>query len=71
MITLELTVEEVNIILTGLGELAAKLSMPVIQKIQEQAQPQIVSESIPQPTEEQACGQKVLQQILFFYDGKY
>jgi len=52
MITLELTVEEVNIILTGLGELAAKLSMPVIQKIQEQAQPQIVSESIPQPTEE-------------------
>lgn len=71
MIDLSLTVEDINIILGGLGELPAKVSMKLIVKIQEQAQPQIVSESIPQPTEEQACGQKVLQQILFSYDGKY
>lgn len=32
-IKLELTVEEVNIILQGLGELPAKISMAVIQKI--------------------------------------
>ena len=51
---LTLSLQEINIVLNGLGELAAKLSMPVIQKIQEQAQPQIVPEPIPQPTEEQA-----------------
>ena len=49
---LTLSLQEINIVLNGLGELAAKLSMPVIQKIQEQAQPQIVPEPIPQPTEE-------------------
>jgi len=52
MIDLSLTVEDINIILGGLGELPAKVSMKLIVKIQEQAQPQIVSESIPQPTEE-------------------
>jgi|TARA_B100000287_G_scaffold427466_1_gene477147 hypothetical protein len=33
----ELDLTEVNIILQGLGELPAKLSMNLIQKIQEQA----------------------------------
>ncbi len=36
-IKLDLTLEEVNVVLNALGELAAKVSMPVIQKIQEQA----------------------------------
>ena len=40
-INLDLTLEEVNIILNALGELPAKVSMPVIQKVQEQAQPQV------------------------------
>lgn len=40
-ITLNLTLNEVNAILTGLGELPAKSSMGVIQKIQQQAGPQI------------------------------
>lgn len=46
-IKLDLTLEEVNIVLNALGELAAKVSMPVIQKIQEQAQPQVIPEPIP------------------------
>ena len=33
----EFSVDEINIILQGLGELPAKLSMNLIQKIQEQA----------------------------------
>ena len=37
----QLTLEEVNIILQGLGELPAKLSMNLIQKLQEQAAPQM------------------------------
>ena len=36
-ITLHLTVEEVNAILTGLAELPAKTSMGLIQKIHEEA----------------------------------
>ena len=41
---LEFKVEEVNIILQGLGELPAKLSMNLIQSIQEQAAPQMQPE---------------------------
>tara|TARA_B100000131_G_scaffold10143_1_gene10694 strand:- start:1032 stop:1187 length:156 start_codon:yes stop_codon:yes gene_type:complete len=37
----ELDLTEVNIILQGLGELPAKLSMNLIQKIQEQAAAQM------------------------------
>ena len=37
----QLTLEEVNTILQGLGELPAKLSMNLIQKLQEQAAPQM------------------------------
>ena len=42
-----MTLDDVNIVLNALGELAAKVSMPVIQKIQEQAQPQVTPEPIP------------------------
>jgi len=41
---LEFKVEEVNIILQGLGELPAKLSMNLIQSIQEQAAAQMQPE---------------------------
>jgi len=41
---LEFKVEEVNIILQGLGELPAKLSMNLIQSIQEQAAVQMQPE---------------------------
>jgi len=41
MITLKLELDEVNVVLNALGELPAKVSMPVIQKVQEQAQPQV------------------------------
>ena len=44
----ELEIAEVNIILQGLGELPAKLSMNLIQNIQDQAAPQM------QPTMENA-----------------
>ncbi len=46
-IKLDLTLEEVNIVLNALGELAAKVSMPVIQKVQEQATPQVTPEPVP------------------------
>ena len=46
-IKLDLTLEEVNIVLNALGELAAKVSMPVIQKLQQQATPQVTPEPIP------------------------
>ena len=44
MITLELEVEEVNAVLGGLGELPAKTVMGLIQKIQQQAQPQLMQQ---------------------------
>ena len=44
MITLELEVEEVNVVLAGLGELPAKAVMGLIQKIQQQAQPQLMQQ---------------------------
>jgi len=39
--TFELELAEVNTILQGLGELPAKLSMSLIQNIQDQAAPQM------------------------------
>ena len=45
-IKLDLSLEEVNAILGGLGELPAKASMGVIQKIQQQAGPQVTPESV-------------------------
>ena len=47
-IKIELSLEEINMVLGGLGELPAKASMGVIQKIQQQAGPQVQ----PEPTEE-------------------
>jgi len=41
VIELSLTVQEVNTVLGALGEVPAKISMGVIQKIQEQAGPQV------------------------------
>ena len=40
----EFEIEQVNIILQGLGELPAKLSMNLIKTIQEQAAPQMQPE---------------------------
>ena len=37
----ELTISEANLILSSLGDLPAKTSMKVIQKMQEQAEPQV------------------------------
>ena len=41
----EFEVEEVNIILQGLGELPAKLSMNLIQSVQQQAAAQMQQET--------------------------
>lgn len=51
MITLQLEVEEVNGVLAGLGELPAKASMGLIQKIQQQAQPQIAQQPVVEEEE--------------------
>ena len=45
-INLDLSLEEINMVLGGLGELPAKASMGVIQKIQQQAGPQVTSEPV-------------------------
>ena len=50
-ITLDLSLDEVNIVLNALGELPAKTSMAVISKIQSQAQPQVTPEPIPEGAE--------------------
>lgn len=47
-VTLTLTVEEVSIIIAGLGELPAKTSMLLIQKIQEDANKQISNPNVVQ-----------------------
>jgi hypothetical protein len=51
-IKLDLSLEEINMVLGGLGELPAKASMGVIQKIQQQAGPQVQPEPQPAPAEE-------------------
>jgi hypothetical protein len=48
----ELNIEEVNIILQGLGELPAKLSMNVIKIIQDQAAAQMQPTSGEVPLED-------------------
>jgi hypothetical protein len=50
-IKLDLSLDEINMILNGLGELPAKASMGVIQKIQQQASPQVQPEPIETPEE--------------------
>jgi len=51
-IKLDLSLEEINMVLGGLGELPAKASMGVITKIQQQASPQVQPEPQPAPAEE-------------------
>jgi hypothetical protein len=41
IIKLELTVEEVNIVMAGLAELPVKLSLKTLQKVEEQARSQV------------------------------
>ena len=48
----DLEVGEVNIVLQGLGELPAKLSMNLIQSIQEQAAPQMQPDMVSAEGEE-------------------
>lgn len=53
-ITLSITLDEVNTVLGGLGELPAKLSFPLINKIQTQATEQINAAETPEATEVQS-----------------
>ena len=53
-IKIDLSLDEINMVLGGLGELPAKASMGVIQKIQQQAQPQVVPEPVEAPEGEGA-----------------
>lgn len=48
-IKLDLSLDEINMVLNGLGELPAKASMGVIQKIQQQASPQVQPEPVETP----------------------
>jgi hypothetical protein len=50
-INLDLSLEEINMVLGGLGELPAKASMGVIQKIQQQAGPQVTPEPVKEAEE--------------------
>jgi len=43
-IKLDLSLDEINMVLGGLGELPAKASMGLIQKVQQQAGPQVTPE---------------------------
>tara|TARA_B100000809_G_scaffold114012_1_gene112480 strand:- start:266 stop:439 length:174 start_codon:yes stop_codon:yes gene_type:complete len=49
----KLTIEEINIVLQGLGELPSKLSMNLINSIQNQAAPQMQPQSIEEEKEEE------------------
>ena len=50
-VKLELTVEELNIILAGLGELPAKASIALIDKIRKTATQQLQAESNETPVQ--------------------
>ena len=52
-IKIDLSLDEINMVLGGLGELPAKASMGVIQKIQQQAGPQVQPEPVEAPAEEE------------------
>ena len=57
VLKLEVTVAEANTIVAGLGEIPAKFSMPLIQKIQQQAGPQlpVAEQAAPAPAETPAA----------------
>lgn len=46
LVTLQLTVDEINVVLAGLGELPAKASMVVIDKVRRQAVEQIQQDQV-------------------------
>jgi hypothetical protein len=50
-IKLDLSLQEINVVLAALGELPAKTSIAVINKIQQQAQPQVT----PEPVKEEGA----------------
>lgn len=54
VLNLQLTVKEANIVLAALGELPAKASMSIIQKMQDQAAPQV---AVMQPVENEEVEQ--------------
>lgn len=46
-VTIELTLDDVNVILAGLGELPAKASLAVIDRVRSQVLPQVQSQQAP------------------------
>jgi len=46
-IKIELTLDEVNVILAGLGELPAKASLSVIDRVRTQVLPQVQAQQAP------------------------
>ncbi len=48
-LNVELTLDEVNVILAGLGELPAKVSVSVIDKVRSQVYPQLQQKSADSP----------------------
>ncbi len=48
MLHFDLTVEEINLILSGLQELPAKVSMPLILKLQAEGQKQFEEQNKPE-----------------------
>lgn len=48
-LNVELTLDEVNVILAGLGELPAKVSVGVIDKVRSQVYPQLQQKSADAP----------------------
>lgn len=53
-LTLEVTLDEANLILAGLGELPAKATIGLINKLQNQAAPQLQAEAAPSLPSDQA-----------------
>lgn len=53
VLKIELKLEEVNVVLAGLGELPAKLSMDIIDKIRSQVIPQVNEKPAISTTETQ------------------
>lgn len=56
-LTLELTLDETNLLLAGLGELPAKLSLALIEKIRREAVSQfnLQNETVAPPVETEAA----------------
>lgn len=53
-VTLELTVDELNLVLAGLGELPAKASIAMIDKIRRVASEQLQAQPVVAPVDTQA-----------------